>query len=1210
MKTYRLLFTVILSLLITSPITSAKLALAQDTSDAVDVTYICDAGENFADCDGGPRVVMGQVSSGNFAFMPAIFPNPSVLLFDMTNIIGGQPEVFTPESGQILGIFTDDLFPQPGAFSISLPIEPTGAFLDVDNDGVEEQGVQIFSLKVGSNLFSSSHLQQLEQGSGLQSLLTDFVTGEITEGIFLLYAPDDSQDFPATAGEDGVWFSGDEPTVTLPAGYTLATLPAEGAITLDRSPQLTMTNLERSETQSPDFSEQGILESFNALIDVLIERYAYTDLRDLDWEAIRADYLPQVEQADAEQDMAAYYGLLRELAISLNDTHVSVRATNPVLIQAVISGEDVATVGATVFAVWDEMEELPGERILVLSVGEETPAAEAGWVPGTEIIAIDGDPIAERVAAVQLGQGIGTDAVRLATQTADVLRFADGQEVTIEYRLPDSDDVLSATMVAGQYGVGQASAPYVSRPPVSFERVGKYAVVRWGDFFSYILPKLAILEEALAVEQDSTSGGVILDLRGNGGGWVALYETMASYFFSADDPMSVHLFDSYFYDESVGERVKLYQPDYMISAPNPEFAYNGPVVILVNDACASACEYFSQHLQELGRATIIGQYPTSGAGGSIERVTMPAGITFQFTQGGTYFADTRIPNLEAKGVVPDIRVPVTLETELAKAQGEDPVLDAAIAFLDETSDRLVNTTWRWTATMDATGEETLVEEDGVYEIIFNSDGTVAITADCNQATGAYERAEFDALTISVETSTMALCPGDSLSEPFLESLAAVVSFSFEGERLALVAFAPDGVASIFLFEAVGEALASDEGMSAEEGFSAEALRNATYSITEMFEEPITLEDGSYAGADGIFTVAYMENSAHYGDLDRDGVEDAVVVLSERGGGTNTNYYLAAQLNQAGELTDAGAVLIDGNVQIIDLAIDDGKVMLDVTTRGPGDANCCASYRTARTFALEDGMLAEVDEATEPVRISAADLDGTSWRLVELGENQPVADDIEIVLSFTGDQISGNGSCNNYTSDFTLSDDNPFIVTFGPIAATQMACADPAGSQESAYFSALDAATIWGYDVGNLVISYGEGQDRDRLLFTATQSAAEGSEMTTTESLSGATWQWVSFTNPAEQVEIDAPELYQITFQGDGAIAVTADCNQATLGYSDEDGSLTVEAGPMTLALCGPESRSEQFVKYLSNAARYFFEDGHLFVDLFADGGTLEFSPAE
>ena len=108
--------------------------------------------------------------------------------------------------------------------------------------------------------------------------------------------------------------------MTLPAPFRRATAwrgGADGTVTLDRAEQATINTIERAEQASPDFSQQGILESFNSLIDTLKVRYAYTDLRKLDWEALRAKYLPQVEKADASQDMGAYYVALNELALSL-----------------------------------------------------------------------------------------------------------------------------------------------------------------------------------------------------------------------------------------------------------------------------------------------------------------------------------------------------------------------------------------------------------------------------------------------------------------------------------------------------------------------------------------------------------------------------------------------------------------------------------------------------------------------------------------------------------------------------------------------------------------------------------------------------------------------------------------------------------------------------------------------------------------------------
>lgn len=106
------------------------------------------------------------------------------------------------------------------------------------------------------------------------------------------------------------------------------------------------------------------------------------------------------------------------------------------------------------------------------------------------------------------------------------------------------------------------------------------------------------------------------------------------------------------------------------------------------------------------------------------------------------------------------------------------------------------------------------------------------------------------------------------------------------------------------------------------------------------------------------------------------------------------------------------------------------------------------------------------------------------------------------------------------------------------------------------------------------------------------------------------WQWVSFTNPAEQYDIDMPQNYVLTFYEDGTVTIIADCNSVLGNYAVDAGSLTMTLGSATLASCPAESRSDQFTQYLSSAARYFFEDGNLYIDLMADGGTLAFAPVD
>jgi len=113
----------------------------------------------------------------------------------------------------------------------------------------------------------------------------------------------------------------------------------------------------------------------------------------------------------------------------------------------------------------------------------------------------------------------------------------------------------------------------------------------------------------------------------------------------------------------------------------------------------------------------------------------------------------------------------------------------------------------------------------------------------------------------------------------------------------------------------------------------EALKNATYS--GIYDEPITLSGGLYEGEPYAVddparpTVEYIDGAELSGDLDGDGVDDAVVFLLERGGGSGAFTYVAAQLNRDGQPVDAGAVRIEDRIGVRSAAIEDGQVVLDL-----------------------------------------------------------------------------------------------------------------------------------------------------------------------------------------------------------------------------------------------------------------------------------------
>ncbi len=106
------------------------------------------------------------------------------------------------------------------------------------------------------------------------------------------------------------------------------------------------------------------------------------------------------------------------------------------------------------------------------------------------------------------------------------------------------------------------------------------------------------------------------------------------------------------------------------------------------------------------------------------------------------------------------------------------------------------------------------------------------------------------------------------------------------------------------------------------------------------------------------------------------------------------------------------------------------------------------------------------------------------------------------------------------------------------------------------------------------------------------------------------WLWTSFSSPEESFDVEGPEDYLIFFNEAGTINIGADCNSASGSYTFNGSNLTIELGPMTLAACEEGSRSEQFINLLGSAAMAYFEDGNLYIDLMADGGTMIFTPEE
>ena len=156
---------------------------------------------------------------------------------------------------------------------------------------------------------------------------------------------------------------------------------------------------------------------------------------------------------------------------------------------------------------------------------------------------------------------------------------------------------------------------------------------------------------------------VVLDLRGNSGGFVQGFKYLAGHFVERESVIAFALMRG--------------ETDTIKVAPHDQF--KGRLVVIIDSRTGGAAEMLARVLQLQGRATIIGDY-SSGTGhlsrgiihyGGAERV-VPFGLSLSI-------ADLRLADgrtLERRGIMPD---ELLLPAPADLAAGRDPVLARAVA---------------------------------------------------------------------------------------------------------------------------------------------------------------------------------------------------------------------------------------------------------------------------------------------------------------------------------------------------------------------------------------------------------------------------------------------------------------------------------------------------------------------------------------------------
>lgn len=92
----------------------------------------------------------------------------------------------------------------------------------------------------------------------------------------------------------------------------------------------------------------------------------------------------------------------------------------------------------------------------------------------------------------------------------------------------------------------------------------------------------------------------------------------------------------------------------------------------------------------------------------------------------------------------------------------------------------------------------------------------------------------------------------------------------------------------------------------------------------------------------------------------------------------------------------------------------------------------------------------------------------AWQVVSLGTTAIEAAD-DVTLTLADGQASGRSGCNRFTGAYSVDGDG---FSFGPLAATRMACPGRASQIEAQFNDVVQSVTGWQIDGEGLVLTDG------------------------------------------------------------------------------------------------------------------------------------------
>jgi len=377
--------------------------------------------------------------------------------------------------------------------------------------------------------------------------------------------------------------------------------------------------------------KEEFVDEFKRTIFAIDNWYGHKERKNIDIQALEAEFLPQIEKAEF---LGEFIEIMTRLFAKLENSH------SAYLFKSLMRGVNIYC---------SKIE----YKIIVTDNLLNSEVSGSSIVRGSEIIEIDGIPVNEWIASRKKYISSSTDHWFIAQAVSQIFQRHqfEKEERTYSFIPLNGDKIEKMTLK-------------LDKPYYEYAEYRLNPMVESKEFKNTGYISINSMQGEVVNEFDSALSGLknkenlIIDLRKNTGG---------------NSMNGVEIFK-----RLITQPSKALCPNITVS-PHGSLNFRGDVVVLIGTKTLSAAESFIHSLHDSGRATFIGSASGGDSGSGPVTYETVNNMYFRFPIRSVDISHIG-QEMEGKGLAPDIEIEQTYQDFL---DGKDTILDFALEYINK-----------------------------------------------------------------------------------------------------------------------------------------------------------------------------------------------------------------------------------------------------------------------------------------------------------------------------------------------------------------------------------------------------------------------------------------------------------------------------------------------------------------------------------------------